>query len=491
MSQTVTEQARPFLPKQKLALASSARFLLYGGGAGGGKTHWAIMDALGLNNPGNGLRAIDIPDYKGLFLRRTLPMLDEVIGETKKLYPHWGKGINGNAPIWYEQKKKWVFESGAQLLFGYVDRMDDVNNYQGHAYQWICFEELTQWPSASAFLYLHTRLRKKEDNPVILGMRATCNPGGVGHQWVRDFWQIDDVGSPTHFSVPFSIELDDGTEETVDLDRQFIPARLDENIYLSRAEYAAALEDPSISEELRSALREGRWDIVDVRGMIYGKQMESLHTRGHIRDVPYDQRYPVNTFWDIGVSDSIAIWFHQRIDGIDYMVDYYEVANTGLKTVWRDLQAKEYTWGNHFVPHDAAHRHHSSGGVISNVMDIMHGLGMRHIEIVPKTHLLWPAIEQTRGVLTRCFFDAIRCAEGLDCLTNYQTKVDDDGTQSLKPLRNKYTHGADAFRQFAQAYEMIDDALESLHEIDDDEDGEVLPWSRRAYTEEADERWIV
>ncbi len=481
---------RTFFPKQQQALASSARFLLYGGGAGGGKTEWAIFDALGLNNPGNGMRAIDYPEYQGLFLRRTTKQIQDVIKRTKDIYPIWGKSKSGELPVWHEQKSKWVFPSGAQILFGYIDKPDDYYHYQGWEYQWICFEELTQWPSSEPFMGLHTRLRRLESTPIQVGMRATCNPGGPGHQWVRNFWRINDVGDPQHFSVPVEVEVD-GKKEIVDLDRQFIPSLLDENPFLSRAEYAATLEAPELSTQMRRALREGRWDVIDIKGTIYGEQLAELHNAGNVKDVPYDPRYPVNTFWDIGTADAVAVWFHQRIDGVDRFIDYYERSNAGLKEHWRELQSRPYNYAVHFVPHDADHRRQSAGGVIMTVRDIMYDLGMRNIELVPKTHLISHAIEATRIVLPRCMFDWSKTERGLECLTNYKYKVNPDGSQSLKPVHNEYCHGADAYRQFAQAQDLIDDALATSSEIPDDDEDDV-PWSRVAYlAEQRDTRWIV
>ena len=453
-----------FTPKQQQYLASTARFLLYGGGAGGGKTHVAIYDKLGLNNPGPEVdperpRAIDHPEYKGLFLRKTLPMIRDVIGRTKQLYPEIGKCFRtGKAPRWYAQDKKWVFPSGAEILFGYVDRPDDVENYQGWEYQSITFEELTQWPTPGEFLYLHTRLRKKDDNPIRLGMRATCNPGGVGHQWVRSFWNIDDAGNPTNFVVPIEVCIN-GVTEMVNYQRQFIPALLDENPFLSQAEYAAALSDTALSENLRRALRFGRWDVVDLKGVIYADQMQMIHNRGHVREVPYDPRFPVNCFWDVGTTDHTAIWFHQRINENDYFIDYYEAKNRGIGDHWRELKARPYNYGVHFVPHDVRQRRHASAGTIATIEDIMRDVGMRNLHTVPKVPLLQQGIEKTRIVLPRCYFDGIHCARGLECLTNYRFPIGADGALGSRPVHDEYSHGADAFRQYAQSYEHIDDAI--------------------------------
>ena len=479
-----------FTPKQQQYLSSTARFLLYGGGAGGGKTHVAIFDMLGLNNPGNGRRAIDVPEYTGLFLRRTMPQLREVIRRTQEIYPTWGRcDKTGKEPRWYEQKKVWVFPSGAHIFFGYIDRFDDVYNYQGWEYQTICFEELTQWPTADAFLYLHSRLRKTTGNPVHLGMRATCNPGGVGHQWVRRFWQISDAGDPTRFNVPTEIELN-GEAQVIELERQFIPSLLDENPFLSQAEYAAALEDPSQSEQMKRALRYGRWDVVDVRGMVFAEQLNRIHNENRVREVPYNDRYPVQTFWDLGTSDQCAIWFHQRIDGIDRFIDYEEASNRSLKDWWKELMLKPYNYGCHYVPHDALQRKHNLGGTISTIYDIMEDLGMRRVEVVPRTSFLQQSIEQARIVLPACLFDGHKTSRGVECLTNYRFAVKSDGSVSQKPAHDQFSHGADAFRQFAQAHDLIDDGIAEYDHSEDD-DGSATPWSRRSARTPDRRRWVV
>ena len=110
-----------FTPKQQVYLSSRAHFLLYGGAAGGGKTHVAIMDMLGLNNPGDGMRAIDFPYYQGLILRRTMPEIKDVIERSKQLYPKYGRSEKtGKAPTWSEKHGMWFFPSGAKIRMGFL-----------------------------------------------------------------------------------------------------------------------------------------------------------------------------------------------------------------------------------------------------------------------------------------------------------------------------------------------------------------------------------
>lgn len=441
-------------------LQASETFVLFGGAAGGGKSDAGIVDGLGLNNPGEGKRAIDFPHYQGLFLRRSMPELLEIIHRTHELYPQvgWDIGPDGTRrfPVWREQKKMWVFPSGAKILFGYVKDRGDERRYQGWEYQWIMWEELTQWPDDHAFQFLNSRLRKKADMPVRPGIRATCNPGGVGHQWVRDFWQISADGSPNLFTVPMKIDLGDGPVEKY-VSRRFIPSRLEDNPHVDQESYATQLE--GLSAQMKNALRHGRWDIVDIRGMIFMHQIGILHTKGHFRPVPHDDRYPVLTWWDFGVRDKIAIWYYQKQDGNDCFIDYDEFESVGLAIISKVLTDKPYQYAAHCLPHDVMKRQHRIDGTIAPVLDIVEDLGIKPVEVVPRTSDISQGIEAARAILPKCFFDTTACDVGIKALSNYRYAQDKNGVLTARPIHDQYSHGADAFRQFAQGYGLIDDIL--------------------------------
>ncbi len=152
--------------KQEEFLAAPEDELLYGGAAGGGKTDALIIDALGLWQ-----QAPNVPRYRALLLRRTFKQLKEVIDRTRTLYPSIVPGATYN-----EQDKEWRFPSGAKVIFGYLERDGDCDNYQGQEYQYIGFEELTQWASPYCFDYMRSRLRGTD---LVKLMRATCKPRRV------------------------------------------------------------------------------------------------------------------------------------------------------------------------------------------------------------------------------------------------------------------------------------------------------------------------
>ena len=232
-------------------LAASEREVLYGGSAGGGKSYAMLADPL---------RYMGHPSFSGLLLRHTTEELRELIFKSQELYPKIWKGIK-----WSERKMQWVAPSGARLWMSYLDRDDDVLRYQGLAFSWIGFDELTQWGTPFAWNYMRSRLRSTSpDLPVY--MRATTNPGGRGHHWVKKMF-ID----PSPYNISFNAtDIESGEELKYPaghskagqplFKRRFIPARLTDNPYLSsQGDYEAMLL--SLPEQQRRQLLEGDWDI--------------------------------------------------------------------------------------------------------------------------------------------------------------------------------------------------------------------------------------
>jgi hypothetical protein len=207
-------------------LAASEREVLYGGSAGGGKSFAMLADPL---------RYMGHSQFSGLLLRHTTEELRELIFKSQELYPKVWKGIK-----WYERKMQWVAPSGARLWMSYLDRDEDVMRYQGLAFSWIGFDELTQWATPFAWNYMRSRLRSTaSDLPIF--MRATTNPGGVGHHWVKKMF-ID--------QAPYGKAFDATDIETGEVlkypaghrragkslfKRRFIPARLSDNPYLAES----------------------------------------------------------------------------------------------------------------------------------------------------------------------------------------------------------------------------------------------------------------
>ena len=192
-------------------LAASEREVLYGGSAGGGKSYAMLADPL---------RYMGHPQFSGLLLRHTTEELRELIFKSQELYPKIWPGIK-----WSERKMQWTAPSGARLWMSYLDRDEDVLRYQGLAFSWIGFDELTQWATPYAWNYMRSRLRSTApDLPIF--MRATTNPGGRGHQWVKKMF-IDPAPYNRRLMQP-TLKQEKFFDTPMDIARQ-------ENLYLRDA----------------------------------------------------------------------------------------------------------------------------------------------------------------------------------------------------------------------------------------------------------------
>lgn len=221
--------------------------VFYGGARGGGKTEGSIGDWL-QHSSAYGEAAV------GIFVRRKFKQLAEVIARTKQIFPKLGAKYN-------EQKAEWRMASGARLKFVYLERDSDAEEYQGHNYTRVYVEEVTNFASPSPINKLRATLRSAVGVPV--GMRLTGNPGGPGHNWVKERYINPDPKGYKIITEECEIEID-GELRTVSLDRVFIPSKLGDNMMLLRSDptYVLRLRQ-SGSEALVKAWLEGNWDIVD------------------------------------------------------------------------------------------------------------------------------------------------------------------------------------------------------------------------------------
>lgn len=227
-------------------LAAGETDVLYGGAAGGGKSYAMLVDPL---------RFAHRSAHRGLIIRRSMPELRELIDKSRELYPKAFPGCK-----YKEVEKLWNFPSGAKIEFGFLERDADVYRYQGQAYSWIGFDEITHLPTEFSWNYLASRLRTT-DSEITCYMRCTANPGGAGATWVKKRY-IDP--SPPHESF----EGADG------LTRKFIPARLQDNPFLATdGRYEKMLQ--ALPPTQRQQLLEGNWDVAE--GAAFTEFVPQLH----------------------------------------------------------------------------------------------------------------------------------------------------------------------------------------------------------------------
>lgn len=230
-------------PKQVLFQQRGEYEALYGGSAGGGKSDTMVVEAL---------RQVEIPWYKGLILRKTYPELEELIEKSLKYYKRCYPRAKFNGSTY-----TWHFPSGAKIIFGSMHHTKDRIKYQGRAFDFIGFDELTHF-TWDEYSYLFSRNRPNGPGTRVY-MRATANPGGVGHGWVKQRFITAGKPEETIWDA-FRIRFPDGHYETRYRSRVCVRASLFDNPKLLE-------NDPHYMEKLammspaeRDALLYGDWD---------------------------------------------------------------------------------------------------------------------------------------------------------------------------------------------------------------------------------------
>lgn len=183
-------------------------------------------------------------------------------------------------------------------------------------------------------------------------------------------------------------------------------------------------------------------------------QIARARTDGRICRLPVDPREPVNTFWDIGVEDDIAVWLHQQIGPWDHFVGYVESASEPYSYIVRALQDLrsewDFVWGTHYLPHDADQRR-PGAEALKTPRDMLNDLGLKNIEIVPRIHDVVVGIEQLREDFPNFRFDEENCKDGITHLEGFSKVWNNTmGIWSPQIAKNGHQHAADALRQKAQ-----------------------------------------
>jgi len=248
------------MPGPQTALIACPIFeVFYGGARGGGKTEGSIGDWLQHSGTYN-------RDATGIFVRRTIKQLSEVIARTQGLFPQIGAK-------WNDQKSTWTMPGGARLKFVYLERDKDAEEYQGHSYTRVYIEEAPNFASPGPINKLRATLRSAAGVPV--GMRLTGNPGGPGHGWVKDRYIKPNKFGYEIIKEETEVEID-GKIEVISLERVFIPSKIRDNTLILKNDpgYIMRLKQ-SGSEALVKAWLDGDWDIVD--GAFFDNWDEDRH----------------------------------------------------------------------------------------------------------------------------------------------------------------------------------------------------------------------
>ena len=412
-------------PQQEVALSSTANEILFGGARGGGKTDAALTWFLDIK---------DNSKARGLVIRRNAVDLGDFVDRARMLYANFGGKIKGNP-------SEIHFPSGAIIYTGHLGQPDAYTRFQGWEIHRLLIEEVTHIPTEELYERLLGSVRSTVDG-LKTQVFLTTNPGGAGHEWVKDRFQIDILPPNKRFDRDGRTFL-------------YVPATVDDNPHLKEKDpdYVKFLE--GLPEALREQWRYGKWDDFDVDGAYYNKQMNQAIEDKRITRIPVEPQLKTFTFWDLGISDAMSIWVLQVYGHELRMIAYYENTGESLQHYinWlQDFRDKyNFRYDGHYAPHDIEVRELSSG---RSRREMARQMGI-NFKVVKNTSIM-DGIEATRNILSRVWFDSERCKQGIKCLRNYRKEFDEKrNIFKSQPLHDWSSHGADSFRMFGVAWKDI------------------------------------
>ena len=181
------------------------------------------------------------------------------------------------------------------------------------------------------------------------------------------------------------------------------------------------------------------------QGSYFGRQMAEAEKAGRICGVPYQAEIAVDTWWDLGIDDAMAIWFTQTVGREVHLIDYLENAGEGLPWYARELQQRGYIYGTHNAPHDIQIRELGSG---KSRIETAASLGIK-FAVVPNI-ARQDGIDAARAFIPRCWFDKAKTERGRLALVRYHKTWDEKRKTFLaQPYHDWSSNAADAYRYLA------------------------------------------
>lgn len=325
--------------KQQAFIDSQAFETLFGGAAGGGKSYGQLVDGL--------LYALKYPKSKQIIFRSTFADLEKsLIRTSMDLYPLSIADYNSS-------KHTWKFKNGSIVDFGYIQYEKDVYQYQSAEYDVIRFDELTHF---TEFMYTYMISRCRGANPYPKCIKSSTNPGGVGHNWVKE--RFIDIGAP---NVIHTCKLETGETTT----RIFIPSLVQDNKFMLTydPDYIKRLD--ALPEKERKALKYGDWDIFD--GQFFTEFKRDIHVIEPF-EIPKD--WYIYFVMDYGLDKLAGYWI-----AVDYNNNAYvfrEVYESNLLVSQARDKIKEMTNEPiylYLAPPDLWNRHKETGKSTADIFE--------------------------------------------------------------------------------------------------------------------------
>ena len=401
-----------FTQKQRKVLASTAREVLSFGGRGSGKSA-ALMAAP--------LYYIDQPDFVCVIIRKNSIDLKSFLDEATPFYESFG----GKA---FGKPREFRFPSGAKIYSSHLDGEAGFEKIRGFNASMILLEEASQIEVEHLYLKVLSSLRSTNPN-ITPQIFLTSNTDGPGAKWIYErFVKDKEIGKP--FDV-------DGSTRIAHFSNIYDNPHL-----LGDTEYVSYLEN--LKGELREQWLNGKFVFGAKEGAVFANQLKPYEK--NVQEFEIDINYPVNTVWDLGVSDDTTIIFYQTINDVTYIIHAYSNNGQGLHyyiNYLTEFKNQNYIqYGDHWLPHDIEQRELTTG---TSRIVTMRKMGI-YPKVTPKVSIQ-EGIQKARQMIPYLRFRKGHTEDLLDALNNYHYEFDEvKGVLSNKPVHDRSSHYADAFR---------------------------------------------
>jgi phage terminase large subunit len=401
MSDVTDAIAKAEFPVKLEGLFKKSRYKVLYGGRGGAKS-WGIARALLIKGAKDPIRILCAREFQTSIKDSVHKLLCDQIESLGLLsfYEITQTSIRGR--------------NGTEFSFvGLKNNVSNIKSYEGVD---ICWVEEAQTTSRLSWNILIPTIRKEGSEIWI-----SFNPELETDETYQRF-----VANPPQDSITMKVNWYDNPwfPDTLRLEKDSLKAR---------------------DEEAYNQVWEGLCRQT-VDGAIFAKEMQQAEKDGRICRVPYDATKPVHAIFDLGWSDSTAIWFLQFIGMETRLIRYIEDSQKTISYYLATMQTYGYVYDKIWLPHDAENKTLAAAG--RSIDDIVRAAGYK-TEIMPRVPIL-DSINAARTIFPNCYFDREHTADGLACLRHYRYEVDPEtGQFSRNPLHDHYSHGADAFRYIA------------------------------------------
>ena len=385
-------------PVKMASLFDKARYKVYYGGRGAGKSHSAAKALLILGAKSQ-IRVLCAREYQTSIKDSVHKLLCDQIALM---------GLEG----FYEITQSAIRgKNGTEFAFvGLKNNVANVKSYEGVDYCWV---EEAQTVSRHSWNTLIPTIRKEGSEIWI-----TFNPELETDETYQRF-----VVRPPEHAVVQKINWSDNPwfPEVLALEKDALKSR-----------------DPSAYQTVWEGLCR-----LTVDGAIFAQEMQVAELDGRITKVNYDPTKPVHAIFDLGWADSTAIWFLQFVGMETRLIRYHEDSQKTISHYLALMQTYGYMYDTLWLPHDAQNKTLASNG--KSIEEIVRAAGYK-TRIIERTPIA-DSINAARTIFRNCWFDRENCYDGLQCLRHYRFQVDPEtGQFSRNPLHDQYSHGADSFR---------------------------------------------